>query len=255
MQWYVEWLLRSRLPLTDRHLLAAMTFERQPHLHGPDYYHPEPGPDGERLYPRGVLNGHIGTDPQTAVEAETLDEQISASGVVGETPQDCRRAYTGYLALLGSSVAQVAPGAAHRYFNRQSLVVADRVEGPRFRLYGDYCLFEHAEGAARAADAAALSRRAIAELLENGQTKIRSRDIFALFPDHVESGGVLMSLSRWHETVLREQCVDQFFRLGSTRALRAFFAVSGRHLGVASEHYAALRSEPPLPSAAQQPVR
>jgi hypothetical protein len=245
MQWYVEWLTGSRLPLADRHLLAAMTFERQPHLHGPDYYHPEPGPDGdgEGLYPRGVRSTRIGTDPQTALEAGTLDEQILASGVAGDTPQDRRRAYTGYLALLGSSVAQVAAGAAHGYFNKHSLVVADRADGLRYRIHGDRYLFEHAEGARQAAAAAALSRRAIAELLENGQTTISSRDIFAQFPDHVESDGALMSLPQWHETVLREQCAEQFFRLGSTRALRVFFTVANRRLGVPSERYSTLRAQ------------
>jgi hypothetical protein len=246
MQWYVEWLAGSRLPLADRHLLATMTCERQPHLHGPDYYHPEPGPDGERLYPRGIRDTHIGTDPQTALEAGTLDERISASGVAGATPRDRRKAYTAYLAMLGSSVAQVAAGAAHGYFNKQSLVVADGAKGPPFRLYGDHCLFEHAEGAGRAAAAAALSRRAITELLENGQTKISSRAIFAQFPDHVESDGALVSLPQWHETVLREQCVEQFFRLRSARALRVFFTVASRRLGVPSEHYAALRAQEKL---------
>ena len=51
MQWYIEWLLKSRLPLADRALLAPMTREQQPMLHGPDLYYPEPGGDGQRLYP------------------------------------------------------------------------------------------------------------------------------------------------------------------------------------------------------------
>jgi Domain of unknown function (DUF4157) len=242
MQWYAEWLGGSPLPVADRHLLAAMTYERQPSLHGPDYYHPEPGPDGERLYPRGVPSARTGTDPQTALEAGTLDEQIVASGIAGDTSEERCRAYASYLAMLGSSVVQLAPGTAHGYFNKQSLVVADRADGPRFRIYGDRYLFENAEGAGQAAAAAGLSRRVIAELLENGHTEISSRDIFARFPDHVEVDGALMSLPQWHETVLREQCFEQFFRLRSTRAMRVFLTVASRRLGVPSEHYSALRA-------------
>ena len=72
MQWYVEWLTHSGSRLRDRELLSAMTCERQPGLHGPDLYRPH----SEGYEPASL-------DPQTAVEAPTLDARIDLSGVRG----------------------------------------------------------------------------------------------------------------------------------------------------------------------------
>ena len=240
MQWYIEWLLKSRVPLADRALLAPMTCERQPLLHGPDLYHPEPGEDGQRLYPRGNTGALAVTDPQTVVERATLAERIEASGVIGITPEDRQAGYVRYLALLGSSVAQLSAGIAHALFNEGSLVVAGRPEGPRYRLWGDRTLFVGGEGAAQAALAAHASRQAISELLENGHTSITSREIFERFPRYVDVDGVLLSLPQWHKTVLRELCVH-LFALKDTQAKRLLITLTSRRLGVPAEDYQRLR--------------
>ena len=91
--------------------------------------------------------------------------------------------------MLGSGTVQLAVKVAHEYLNAHSLVVSAGPLGPRFRLNGDHTLLACPAGALRAAEAAAASRRAIAELLRDGETSIDSWDIFDRFPDHVEQGG------------------------------------------------------------------
>ncbi len=241
MQWYIEWLLKSRLPLADRALLAPMTREQQPMLHGPDLYYPEPGGDGQRLYPCGNTDPLAVTDPQTAIEGATLEERIKASGITGITPADRQAGYVGYLALLGSGVAQLSAGIVHAYFNKNSLVVASRPEGPRYRLWGDRTLFAGEEGAAQAAIAAHASRQAIAELLEKGHTDITSRTIFERFPRYVDMDGALLPLPRWHETALRELCMHNLFGLRDTQAKRFLITLTARQLGVPTEDYQQLR--------------
>lgn len=241
MQWYIEWLLKSRLPLADRALLAPMTREHQPMLHGPDLYHPEPGADGQRLYPRGNTDPLAATDPQTAVEGATLSERIKASGVTGTSPQDRQAGYVRYLALLGSSVAQLSAGIVHAHFNEDSLIVASRPEGPRYQLWGDRTLFAGEEGASQAARAAHASRQAIAELLDKGHTGIASREIFSYFPCYVDVDGMLLSLPQWHETALRELCERNLFGRITTQAKRLLITFTSRRLGVPTEDYRQLR--------------
>ena len=241
MQWYIEWLLKSRLPLADRALLAPMTCEHQPMLHGPDLYHPEPGADGQRLYPRGNTDPLAVTDPQTAVEGATLAERIQASGVTGATAEDRQAGYVRYLALLGSSVAQLSAGTVHAHFNKDSLVVASRPEGPRYRLWGDRTLFAGQEGAMQAALATHASRQAITELLDKGHTDITSREIFEYFPCYVDVDGTLLSLPQWHETALRELCGHNLFGRRDTQVKRLLITLTSRRLGVPTEDYQQLR--------------
>jgi hypothetical protein len=220
-----------------------MTFSKQPYLHGPGHYFPVPGEDGERLLPSRTAAAPAVTDPQTASEADTLRDKIEASGVIGTNELERRVAFTRFLALLESSVAQLAPGIVHEYFNKQSLMVAASSNGPRYRIWGDRCMFKHSEGPGRAADAAQLSRRAIADLLERGETDITSRKIFEQFPNRVEQDGTLLTLPEWHDIYLRERCFNEFFGLRSTRIMRILLAVASRSLGMPSVHYAALRAE------------
>ena len=230
MQWYIEWLAASPIGYLDRPLLARMTTRRQPLLHGPGCYErADSGCDGQ---PR---------DPQTASEAPTLELRVAASGVAGDSAADRRDAYAAYLAMLGSSVAQLAAGTVHGYLNRHSLVVAAGADGSRVRLHGDWTLLADGGGAAEAARASAASRRAISELLNRGGTSVTSQEIFARFPDHVEQDGELVPLRRWHETGLRDLCVDQLFGAWRTRATRIFLSAVSPRLGVPSADLAALR--------------
>lgn len=242
MQWYAEWLLGTRLPLADRALLASMTCQRQPTLHGPGLYRPERAPgaeadEDERLYPGGKTDPLAVTDPQTAVEGGTLEERIAASGVTGATAKERQAGYVRYLALLRSGVAQLAAGVTHAYFNQNSLIVAGRSGGTSYRLWGDRTLFAGNEGAAQAAAAAHASRQAITDLLETGHTGITSRQIFESFPSQVEVDGALLTLPQWHETALREQCMHKLFSLRSTQLTRLLITLTSRHLGVPSEDY------------------
>jgi Domain of unknown function (DUF4157) len=242
MQWYVEWLSRSRLPLADRALLTAMTCQHQPALHGPGLYDPKPVMGTGRMCPGGDPSPLAVTDPQTALEGATIEERIKASGITGASTQDRLLAYVRFLALLGSGVAQVSASAVHGYLNKRSVVAAHCPEGARYRLWGDGTMFADGEGAVQAATAAQASRRAITELLESGHTDISSRQIFERFPRYVEVDGALLSLPEWHETTLRPWCLRTLFRHSGTQAKRLAMTLTARRLGVPAEDYQQLRA-------------
>ncbi|WP_300603711.1 hypothetical protein [Trebonia sp.] len=232
MQWYAEWLAGSRFPVPDRGQLAALTVRAQPYLHGPGHYRPRPAGDGtDRLLPARDPGTPPVTDPQAALEAATAGERMLGSGVKGNDHSERSVAFARYRTFLASSVAQSAAGVLHGYFNKRSLVVSAGQDGSRYRAWGDWSMLAGAEGAGRAADAAALSRQAITDLLERGETAVSSRKIFELFPDHVEQDGVLLDLPSWHETYLRGRCATDFFRRRSTQLTRAFLTVTFRRLG------------------------
>lgn len=215
MQWYVEWLAEARVPCLDRHVLTRMTISRQPFLHG--------------------------RDPQSVVEAPTLADRIEASGVIGSCEQDRRDAYEAYLAMLGSTVAQLAASLLHGYFNKRSLVVAADPDGPRFRINGDRTLLAGGDGARHAFRATAASRRAISELLARGETGVTCQEIFEGFPGHVEQGGRLVTLRQWHDSDLRDLCFGELFSLRRTGAMRILASAVFRRFGVPSPDVEALR--------------
>ena len=239
MQWYVEWLADARVPCLDRHVLARMTTSRQPFLHGPDHYDRVAGgpgaPDGASSRPPW--------DPQSVVEAPTLEARIEASGVIGSCDQERRDAYAAYLTMLGSSVAQLAASLLHGYFNKRSLVVAAGPDGPPFRIPGDRTLLAGGDGALHAFGATAASRRAIRELLAYGETGITCREIFEGFPDHVEQEGTLVTLRQWHDSSLRELCFGELFSLWRTAAMRILASAIFRRFCVPSPDVEALRNE------------
>jgi hypothetical protein len=223
MQWYVEWLTNSGSRLRDRELLSAMTYERQPGLHGPDLYRP-----------RSEGDEPASLDPQTAAEAPTLDERIALSGVRGRTSQERHLAYLSYLALLGSSVAQLSASVVHDYFNRRSLVVASAAEGPGYRIWGDRLLLKGEAGLLAAAHSAQASRQAIADLLETGETEITTGQIFESMPNHVEVDGTLVPLPRWHELEVSRLCRQDLFTRPGTRLRRLLLSIASPSLGVPS---------------------
>jgi hypothetical protein len=135
-----------------------------------------------------------------------------------------------YLTMLGSGTVQLAVKVAHEYLNKHSLVVSSGPDGQRFRIYGDHTLLASREGALAAAQAAALSRQAIADLLRDGETPVDSWDIFDSFPDHVEQDGRMISLPEWHRGGLRELCFELFGQR-STRAVRFVMSSAFRQLG------------------------
>ena len=216
VQWYIEWLAASGVSYPGRDVLDALTVARQPLLHGPGQY--------DRAAARAIGAMPEPTrDAQDVADAGTLEERVAASGVAGDSDAERRAAYAAYLAMLGSGTVQLAVKVAHEYLNAHSLVVSAGSCGPHFRLNGDHTLLAGPAGALRAAEAAAASRRAIAELLRDGSTSVDSWDIFDRFPDHVEQDGRLVSLPQWHREGLRELCFELFGRQ-STRALRSLMS-------------------------------
>ena len=238
IQWYIEWLAESGLSYPGRDVLRTLTVDRQPLLHGPGHYDraaarrdaASDGVPGRRK--GGVLRPPA--DAQDVADAKTLQERVDASGVTGASDAERRAAYEAYLVMLGSGTVQLAVKVAHEYLNKNSLVVSAGPLGPRFRLNGDHTLLAGPPGALRAAQAAAASRRAIAELLRDGETAVDSWDIFDSFPDHVEQGGRMVSLPDWHRDGLRELCVE-LFGLRSTRAVRGLMSTAFRQLGLPTD--------------------
>jgi Domain of unknown function (DUF4157) len=222
IQWYIEWLAASGVSYPGRDVLDTLTAARQPLLHGPGRY------DRAAARAAGAADeGAAGPGPtrdaQDVADAGTLEERVAASGVVGDCDAERRAAYAAYLVMLASGTVQLAVKVAHEYLNAHSLVVSAGPHGPRFRLNGDHTLLAGPAGALRAAEAAAASRQAIAELLRDGATSVDSWDIFDRFPDHVEQGGRLVSLPQWHREGLRGLCFELFGRR-STRALRTLMS-------------------------------
>lgn len=245
IQWYIEWLAASGVSYPHREVLDALTVARQPLLHGPGHYDRAAARGAWTMAgAAGVTAGagadRVGTragavlappwDPQDVADALTPEERIEASGVTGDSDAERRAAYAAYLAMLGSGTVQLAVKVAHEYLNKRSLVVSAGPDGPRFRIYGDHTLLASPEGALRTAQAAAASRRALADLLRDGETAVDSWDIFDSFPGYVEQDGRMISLPEWHRGALRDLCFDLFSRR-STRALRFVMSGAFRQLG------------------------
>ena len=242
IQWYIEWLAASGVSYPHRDVLDALTVTRQPLLHGPGHYdraaarclattagRDDAGPGAAASAAPGAVPLPP-WDPQDIADLATSEERVAVSGVTGDSDGDRRAAYAAYLAMLGSGSVQLAVKVAHEYLNKHSLVVSSGADGQRFRIYGDHTLLSSHEGALRTAQAAELSRRAIADLLRDGETAVDSWDIFDSFPDHVEHDGRMISLPEWHRGGLRDLCFELFGQR-STRAVRFVMSSAFRHLG------------------------
>ena len=234
IQWYIEWLADMGISYPGRDLLDTLTVARQPLLHGPGLYDRAAARLGDLTGERAGAVPGPPWDPQDVADAPTVAERIAASGVTGDTDAGRRAAYAAYLTMLRSGTVQLAVKVAHEYLNKNSLVVAAGLDGPAFRLHGDHTLLAGGEAALRAARAAEASRRAISDLLRDGETDVSSWDIFDSFPDHVEHDGRLVSLSEWHRGGLRDLCSDLFGRR-STRALRVMMSRAFDRLGTPTD--------------------
>jgi hypothetical protein len=235
IQWYIEWLAERGVSYPGREVLDTLTVQRQPLLHGPGHYDRAAARSAALRggAPGGRSGGVPGPpwDAQDVADAKTLEERVAGSGVTGDSDAERHAAYQAYLVLLGSGTVQLAVKVAHEYLNKHGLVVSAGHLGRRFRLNGDHTLLAGPAGALRAAQAAAASRQAIAELLRDGETAIDSWDIFNSFPDHVEQGGRMISIPHWHRTGLRELC-SGLFDQRSTRVVRGLMSTAFRQLGM-----------------------
>jgi hypothetical protein len=234
IQWYIEWLAGHGVDYPVRDVLDTLTVQRQPLLHGPGHYDRAAARSAARLGGMpGTRAGGVADPPwdaQDVADIKAPEERIAASGVIGGSDAERHAAYQAYLVMLRSGTVQLAVKVAHEYLNKNSLVVSSGHLGHRFRLNGDHTLLAGPTGATRAADAAAASRRAIAELLRDGETAVDSWDIFNSFPDHVEQGGRMVSLTEWHRTGLRDLC-SELFAQPTTRAVRGLMSALFRQLG------------------------
>jgi hypothetical protein len=222
-QWYIEWLAAAGVSYPHADVLATMTEARQPLLHGPAHYHREQASEPQPPW-----------DPQALADAPP-PARIAATGLLPAPEREQRAAYAAYLTMLGSATAQIASKAVHEHLNKHSLVVSSAPDGPRFRLFGDHTLLNSADGAWRAARAAAASRRAIAELLRDGETAVSSEEILDGFPSFVERNGQLISLQEWHRTGLRDLCFGELFGRWTTRAMRQVVSRAFPRLGTPTD--------------------
>jgi Domain of unknown function (DUF4157) len=231
MQWYLEWLAGSRIPYPDGRLLRRVTAGRQPLLHGPNWYetasrfaHNAAGPARSAECGR---NAHAGG---------TRRGERRGGGHRAGTTRCVRR-------IPGAAVQQRRAARGRRRAPPPQRALAG-CRGERGRQAvpagGDWNLLDDAEGALRAAEAAAASRRAICELPRTGETDVTAAQIFEMFPDHVEQNGALLTLRQWHDSGLRELCLGELFGHWRTRMSRLVLTASLRRLGVPSEDAAAL---------------
>jgi hypothetical protein len=235
MQWYVEWLADTGVSYPHADALAAMTVARQPLLHGPHHYDRAQARLDEQASERTGRLLRPPWDPQDMADAPTADERVAVSGLIAGSDHEKRAAYAAYLTTLRSGTVQIAPKVVHDHLNEHSLVVSAAPDGARFRLFGDHTLLASNDGAWRAAQAATASRRAISELLRDGETTVSSWEIFDSFPSHVEQDGRLITLEEWHRTRLRDLCFRDLFGRWSTRAMRAVISRAFDQLGTPTD--------------------
>jgi len=160
----------------------------------------QPGLAGMHLYqgPLRQRSADESTDPQTAQEQGTAQERMTKSGVKGGW-----QGYQNYLTFLKKGPIQLVTGRLHDFFCKKGLVVSNG-KGEGFKVYGDYNLLttgeDVAKGVLMASTAAQMSRQAIEELAQRGNTQNSGEQIFANFPQRVThpDGGGEYSLAAWH---------------------------------------------------------
>ncbi|GAB3429473.1 hypothetical protein [Flindersiella endophytica] len=193
----------------------------------------QPGVAGRELYNTPITDvgsaggdrelGDTVTDPQTAQERESYSGRVAGSGVdgsgfVGESYEDARqRNYQAYLRFLNSAVLQAGAGAAHDYLNERGLTVTNK-RGDTMWIGGDDTLLSKSGpvGARIAGEASELSRKAIEEILDKGETEISVEQIFELVPtsvvvDDAKGGFRTVGLENWQDEVLHQLCLTTIF--------------------------------------------
>jgi hypothetical protein len=225
MQWWVDYLNQAAvtIPFTgtqivrrgqpDADVMARMGSAAQPGVAGRDLYDRTPASSDTNRDDREFGTGV--TDPQTAQERTDRERRLSGSGVTGRDEADHEANYQAYLRLLNNAQAQGASGAAHDHFNAIGLTVANADNSLQIQVGGDDTLISRSGpmGAEVAGRAAAMSRQAIDELMNTGQTAITTEAIFALMPSKVVVAGMAepVPIEQWQDTVLRDLCFNQIF--------------------------------------------
>jgi outer membrane protein assembly factor BamB len=210
MQWWIEWAENTEIYIENWELIKDLTVEKQPGLANLALYNDFEGPSN---------------DPQTVEEYLTLAERMKHTGMRPYRDYEGLQiegltAYQRYLALLGSSVAQVATNALHDVYNGQSVWVSSAAKPDGYEVWGDATLFSTIDGNAdlnrgdgvqATSEATQLSQRAIRELLETGNTSIDIDSIRSHFPTKAgNTKGAITSLSEWNQQQ-RDFCVNDLF--------------------------------------------
>ena len=201
IQWYIEWLAASGVSYPHRDVLDALTVARQPLLHGPGHY--------DRAAARRSTRTDAGPArrPRGRGAAAALGPaRRRRRGDVGGARRRQRRHRRQRRGPAGR--LRGVPGHArqrHRAARREGRArVPQQALARRLLRTGrpavPYLRRPHPArqpaGALRTAQAAEPSRRAIADLLRDGETPVDSWDIFDSFPNHVEQDGRMVSLPR-----------------------------------------------------------
>lgn len=219
MQWFVDylnglsWVDQPWFGMPDNDVLARMGSGAQPGIAGRDRYGHRPTDQSSSADRAG---GRSALDPQSAQERQDVEGRVAGSGVTG-TGAEREANYQAYLRFLNSAFLQLAPGAVHDFFNERGLTVVTGT-GVVMRVGGDDTLLAESDqrGAAVAAEAAAMSRLAVEDVLRTG-TSTRSNDqILAMTPQRVRmslypSGVRDFALEEFQDSVLHPLCQTTLF--------------------------------------------
>ncbi|RRR85969.1 DUF4157 domain-containing protein [Streptomyces sp. RP5T] len=223
MQWFIEWVASTDIPVADWDFIKDMTTVRQPGLAGRRMYEPGyPGPSD---------------DPQTAQEALSVEDRVAASRLVADPTGDLDGTYQRYLLFLSSAAAQLASANLHDYYNNHSLWVASPDHQQPYEVWGDATLLtggNGSEGVRVTGTASRMSREAIRETIEKGATSITTQKIRDQFPTQVYSTQAgLQTLEAWNDTQ-RAFCADSLFPAFKSTLEDLLFRCFSPRLGVVS---------------------
>ena len=185
MQWFIEWVSATSVPVDNWDLIKDFTSAAQPGLAGTGLY--------------DLSKQLVSNDPQTVEEYADYGQRMAAVGLTPAVDANYQR----YLAFLGSMAAQLASGAVHDHFNTKSVYVASAGHPARYQLWGDDTMLNGADGAGAAQDAARRSQAAIQELISAGHTDITQQSLLDSLPTQVSSTatGALQPIETWARSI------------------------------------------------------
>jgi hypothetical protein len=227
MQWWVDYLNQAavNIPYTDYQIvrrgqpdagvMSRMGSAAQPGVAGRELYGDTPNSLATNTNAEDRIAGTGVTDPQSAQERTGRQRRLEGSGVTGFDDADREANYQAYLRLLNNAQAQGAAGATHDHFNAIGLTVVSADGSLQMRVGGDDTLLSESDskGALAAAHAAQLSRQAIDEVMNTGETTLTTEYIFGIVPAFVVVDGASdpMPLQQWQDSVLKDLCFSKIF--------------------------------------------
>jgi Domain of unknown function (DUF4157)/Concanavalin A-like lectin/glucanases superfamily len=221
MQWFVEWAEGSDL-VADEGTLAYLSAALQPGLAAGKLYDPTyQGPSH---------------DPQTVQELPLRADRAARTGLRPGREDGPLSGYLDYLTFLTSAAAQLGSNLLHNNYNSNALWVASAAHPQPYRLWGDGTLLSHGggEGAYNTAETARLSRQAIKETIDRGETPITPARIRSAFPTAVGSDpNKLGSIAQW-ATEQRPFVEEKIFKGFEDEIGKALLRMATPRLGIVS---------------------